>query len=98
MIRRPPRSTLFPYTTLFRSPVRVGPGPAHGPGGTVPRDIRLALVRPGAAQQCRGDRPTAVSHESEPVRRRLRALARGPEGNDPHDSDPRAHAAGAGSV
>src|SRR3989442_4590389 len=25
MIRRPPRSTLFPYTTLFRS------GPAHGP-------------------------------------------------------------------
>src|SRR5256885_13753882 len=24
MIRRPPRSTLFPYTTLFRSPV--GPG------------------------------------------------------------------------
>src|SRR2546425_5965292 len=24
MIRRPPRSTLFPYTTLFRSP------PAHG--------------------------------------------------------------------
>src|SRR2546427_4687639 len=34
MIRRPPRSTLFPYTTLFRSryrlvadgPLRVGPG------------------------------------------------------------------------
>src|SRR5258705_6964225 len=24
MIRRPPRSTLFPYTTLFRSPERVG--------------------------------------------------------------------------
>src|SRR5690348_18058647 len=24
MIRRPPRSTLFPYTTLFRSPVRRG--------------------------------------------------------------------------
>src|SRR2546429_5210079 len=23
MIRRPPRSTLFPYTTLFRSPVEV---------------------------------------------------------------------------
>src|SRR6267378_6400160 len=27
MIRRPPRSTLFPYTTLFRSP---GGFPAHG--------------------------------------------------------------------
>src|SRR6266850_6912245 len=24
MIRRPPRSTLFPYTTLFRSPFRSG--------------------------------------------------------------------------
>src|SRR3712207_6952774 len=24
MIRRPPRSTLFPYTTLFRSPARRG--------------------------------------------------------------------------
>src|SRR2546430_13122538 len=38
MIRRPPRSTLFPYTTLFRS-VR---GPAIGPGlpfEGVPRDF-----------------------------------------------------------
>src|SRR3712207_7593830 len=27
MIRRPPRSTLFPYTTLFRSVVRLEPEP-----------------------------------------------------------------------
>src|SRR5258707_6885790 len=27
MIRRPPRSTLFPYTTLFRSP-KLCPGPS----------------------------------------------------------------------
>src|SRR5258707_4682420 len=26
MIRRPPRSTLFPYTTLFRSPLTEGVG------------------------------------------------------------------------
>src|SRR2546426_5995794 len=26
MIRRPPRSTLFPYTTLFRSSIRAGFG------------------------------------------------------------------------
>src|SRR3712207_8165195 len=26
MIRRPPRSTLFPYTTLFRSPALAVPG------------------------------------------------------------------------
>src|SRR3989454_11619875 len=36
MIRRPPRSTLFPYTTLFRSlPLLSGPVPADyklGPG------------------------------------------------------------------
>src|SRR2546427_1300153 len=36
MIRRPPRSTLFPYTTLFRSVVApghlvAGRGPAAGP-------------------------------------------------------------------
>src|SRR5258708_23948651 len=29
MIRRPPRSTLFPYTTLFRSPLP--PSPPSGP-------------------------------------------------------------------
>src|SRR2546426_5895625 len=33
MIRRPPRSTLFPYTTLFRSPVH-GPYPARQPPDT----------------------------------------------------------------
>src|SRR3712207_7210554 len=35
MIRRPPRSTLFPYTTLFRSQsgVRVGPSADEKPAG-----------------------------------------------------------------
>src|SRR2546428_10129091 len=37
MIRRPPRSTLFPYTTLFRSS-----------GHTRPTDRRSALRRPAA--------------------------------------------------
>src|SRR3712207_7219316 len=40
MIRRPPRSTLFPYTTLFRSGVRGGGRPS-GSGH------RLALDRGG---------------------------------------------------
>src|SRR5260221_12332373 len=31
MIRRPPRSTLFPYTTLFRSVDLVGVNPANLP-------------------------------------------------------------------
>src|SRR3712207_7683141 len=30
MIRRPPRSTLFPYTTLFRSNINLGPTPVTG--------------------------------------------------------------------
>src|SRR5690348_17389353 len=41
MIRRPPTSTLFPYTTLFRSGYR------HGPG----EDVRR---RPGAARDLLG--------------------------------------------
>src|SRR3712207_7738671 len=32
MIRRPPRSTLFPYTTLFRSEPRVRAEPSQGAG------------------------------------------------------------------
>src|SRR2546429_2828863 len=40
MIRRPPRSTLFPYTTLFRSHRgdRRGPRAAPGTGLVGPRD------------------------------------------------------------
>src|SRR2546430_6678318 len=45
MIRRPPRSTLFPYTTLFRSLDRVehSVDPAPGFGGD--RDPRRALAQ-----------------------------------------------------
>src|SRR5258707_3926097 len=45
MIRRPPRSTLFPYTTLFRSRAREGEQSVHGGvvlGGFQPRHHRLA--------------------------------------------------------
>src|SRR3712207_7866586 len=53
MIRRPPRSTLFPYTTLFRSrPCR------RGRGG---RDRRAPRRRPGARE--RGHRPRAGGPE-----------------------------------
>src|SRR2546426_9485179 len=43
MIRRPPRSTLFPYTTLFRSLPGDGlDAQAEGPGG---RDARVPSPR-----------------------------------------------------
>src|SRR3712207_7996631 len=48
MIRRPPRSTLFPYTTLFRSR---GAGPARA-RGSVPRG-----GAGGAGRHLRGGRP-----------------------------------------
>src|SRR3712207_8618335 len=35
MIRRPPRSTLFPYTTLFRSAGCGGGGASSSSGGTL---------------------------------------------------------------
>src|SRR5690349_23320152 len=45
MIRRPPRSTLFPYTTLFRSSESHQPhdqGVAQRPAGPHPRARQLA--------------------------------------------------------
>src|SRR2546429_7325600 len=47
MIRRPPRSTLFPYTTLFRS---LDVEPAHGAGaggGAARGPARDAALAPG---------------------------------------------------
>src|SRR3546814_2915294 len=58
MIRRPPRSTrtdtLFPYTTLFRSPVQeVGAGEIHSdPSSTEPIDrLQVQVLGPGVVGQ-----------------------------------------------
>src|SRR5437016_8258833 len=53
MIRRPPRSTLFPYTTLFRSVDVSKPGGAHQTGVAErehPRHPAVDLDRPGDAR------------------------------------------------
>src|SRR2546430_11675253 len=67
MIRRPPRSTLFPYTTLFRSvvdlrvvrrsPLRAVVDSMHGSGGRILGD----LVGPGKAKV------TTVRSEPDPL-------------------------------
>src|SRR3712207_7387772 len=52
MIRRPPRSTLFPYTTLFRSPgerVRRGPRPG-GQGRRCRLEPRAGVPGEGGGQ------------------------------------------------
>src|SRR5256712_5053785 len=41
MIRRPPRSTLFPYTTLFRSNGHAGAGAARGGADVDARAVRV---------------------------------------------------------
>src|SRR2546430_13556498 len=55
MIRRPPRSTLFPYTTLFRSE----PGLCRGPGAD---PARRALCR---ALRLPGGRRNDAAHEGD---------------------------------
>src|SRR3712207_9046980 len=55
MILRPPRSTLFPYPTLFRSIAVVGERPHRG-------DVRLVLVRDAAGD--RGPRLAVPAREA----------------------------------
>src|SRR5256885_9895767 len=63
MIRRPPRSTLFPYTTLFRSGLA-------GPGTRAPRQPELRVLqeqgaahgREGPARQDRKSTRLNSSH------------------------------------
>src|SRR2546428_3746087 len=52
MIRRPPRSTLFPYTTLFRSSVS---RPGGSRRGGEPRRAPRAARRPAAASRASRD-------------------------------------------
>src|SRR5256885_16841036 len=49
MIRRPPRSTLFPYTTLFRSPISTACGCTNAVGsttGTSPPKLYTGICLP----------------------------------------------------
>src|SRR3712207_6490880 len=55
MIRRPPRSTLFPYTTLFRSFARLGAAP--GQRGGLDRRARLAAAAHGRGRRRPDARP-----------------------------------------
>src|SRR5256885_8179210 len=60
MIRRPPRSTLFPYTTLFRS------GREPSPGEMPPLAPRPETVRPNAMPMT-GALPTDPATQPSPV-------------------------------
>src|SRR2546426_3567349 len=74
MIRRPPRSTLFPYTTLFRSPLHADPVAQieqlhelilHGPDRV---DLEVDLNLPGAVLHVTERRLAHGAQQNEPPR------------------------------
>src|SRR2546422_7898676 len=66
MIRRPPRSTLFPYTTLFRS----------RPPRPIPREADAAGPRKHHVAPCVRPPPPDTTQESEPSSRADRKSTR----------------------
>src|SRR2546422_8282841 len=85
MIRRPPRSTLFPYTTLFRSGDRPRTRRARARAGGAPP---LGTRRRGGGRLRSGD-GGARPRDDPPPDRHQGALTpgelhRSPEGPDPH--------------
>src|SRR2546430_10466262 len=71
MIRRPPRSTLFPYTTLFRSSKGLGRGVEHAAGadrahGSAQREraLQRQLVRGPADRDADLDRKSTRLNSS----------------------------------
>src|SRR2546426_1303565 len=68
MIRRPPRSTLFPYTTLFRSLIdkKLKLGEEHGRFREGPEGVRLlATFHPAYVLRLPGGRWRSEEHTSE---------------------------------
>src|SRR3712207_8633303 len=95
MIRRPPRSTLFPYTTLFRSAFReVLPQQTVGVlvRAALPRAVRIAEVDLHASvdpQSCmlRHLRPLVPSPDYSPASAMRRAMAVPVAGGKPAPRD-----------
>src|SRR2546426_2930991 len=61
MIRRPPRSTLFPYTTLFRSPrpTDVRPNAATAPDGSASAQACALRTVSDQWHNCRSEEHTS---------------------------------------
>src|SRR2546422_6003943 len=75
MIRRPPRSTLFPYTTLFRSlPAQILAGQRRGRALEC-HDSLYPTLRPAAQARNRLGRKRSEEHTSE-LQSRLHLVCR----------------------
>src|SRR2546422_8208556 len=80
MIRRPPRSTLFPYTTLFRSqPTALRKPTSWGPGADAadlaPRIVRSPTTRRTRSRRRGCRRSRSEEHTSE-LQSRLQLVCR----------------------
>src|SRR2546422_11699647 len=60
MIRRPPRSTLFPYTTLFRSPQSKRCAPSGADPGALQRADARQLRQPAEHGKMSGIEPARL--------------------------------------
>src|SRR2546422_6874150 len=78
MIRRPPRSTLFPYTTLFRSRVRRGVRRrrARLRRSTAVRDPRDGRQDRGAPDRARAGRAHRSEEHTSELQSRLHLVCR----------------------
>src|SRR2546425_6741000 len=66
MIRRPPRSTLFPYTTLFRSPLGLASlGSPNGPDNSIIFTQRIVNYLIGTLGATCTTVPRSEEHTSE---------------------------------
>src|SRR5260370_31031448 len=81
MIRRPPRSTLFPYTTLFRSE------PGHAAKKGHHSQDQAGDRKPSAAQRAAARNDALAGHEAHDRRRRTENEAQADEeADDPNDA------------
>src|SRR2546422_3642002 len=77
MIRRPPRSTLFPYTTLFRSGWHAAAvGGAAGAGRAGPRGLHGHPLRPGLESGWHTDCQSRSEEHTSELQSRLHLVCR----------------------
>src|SRR5438105_10633087 len=75
MLQRPPRSTLFPYTTLFRSS-------RYAAGGCTGLAVRISIQSRGKS------RPAAIDNCSDPQNRPFTSMSQGaPVRSEEHTSE-----------
>src|SRR5258705_1764461 len=102
MIRRPPRSTLFPYTTLFRSLAQIGgvhgnrPQPV-GPHDAVPRrlqrdeDLLIGIAEPDRKSTRLNSSHLGISYAVFCLKKKnVGGLNRSPCPREPHRQRPEA--------